>query len=127
MSFQTAKRRLIIFYLWMICSCIVEVKKDWNHQYRQFVFSEDTGMEFGIKKCAMLVTEKGEIVKSVGIELPDGKVITSLQEGESYKYVGILEANKFLEDEVECFKGINLKVKKNFEVKTEQWEFSSWS
>ena len=67
----------------------------------------------------MLVTEKGEIVKSVGIELPDGKVITSLQEGESYKYVGILGANKFLEDEVECFKGINLKVKKNFEVKTE--------
>ena len=32
--------------------------------------------------------EKGKIVKSVGIELPDGKVIKSLQEGESYKYLG---------------------------------------
>ena len=31
-------------------------------------------MEFGIEKCAMLVTEEGNIVKSVGIELPDGKV-----------------------------------------------------
>ena len=46
-------------------------------------FSEDTGMEFGIEKCAILVMEKGKIVKSVGIELPDGKVIKSLQEGES--------------------------------------------
>ena len=45
------------------------------------VFSEDIGMEFGIDKCAMLVMEKGKIVKSVGIELPDGKVIKSLQEG----------------------------------------------
>ena len=33
------------------------------------VFSEDIGMEFGIEKCAMLVMEKGKIVKSVGIEL----------------------------------------------------------
>ena len=39
------------------------------------VFSEDIGMEFGIEKCAMLVMEKGKIVKSVDIELPDGKVI----------------------------------------------------
>ena len=42
-------------------------------------------MGFGIEKCAMLVMKKGKIVKSVGIELPDGKVIKSLQEGESYK------------------------------------------
>ena len=42
------------------------------------VFSEDIGMEFGIEKCAMLVMEKGKIVKSVGIELLDGKVIKSL-------------------------------------------------
>ena len=65
------------------------------------VFSEDIGMEFGIGKCAMLVMEKRKIVKSVGIELPEGKVIKSLQEGESYKYFGILEADEFLEDEVE--------------------------
>ena len=45
------------------------------------VFSEDLGMEFGIEKCAVLVMEKGKIVKSVGIELPGGKVIKSLQEG----------------------------------------------
>ena len=55
-------------------------------------------MEFGVEKCAMLVMEKGKIVKSVDIELPDVKVIKALQEGESYKYLGILEADKFLEE-----------------------------
>ena len=44
------------------------------------VFSEDIGMEFGIEKCAMLVMEKGKIVKSVDMELPTGKVIKSVQE-----------------------------------------------
>ena len=57
-------------------------------------------MEFGIEKCAILVIEKGKIVKLVGIELPDGKVINSLQEGESHKYLGILEADKFLEEKM---------------------------
>ena len=64
------------------------------------VFSEDIGMEFGIKKCAMLVMEKGKIVKSVGIDLKDGKIIKSLLEGASYKYLGILEADKFLEEKM---------------------------
>ena len=41
--------------------------------------------------------EKGKIVKSVGIKLPNGKVIKSLQEGKSYNYLGILEADKFFE------------------------------
>ena len=42
------------------------------------VFNEDIGIEFVTEKCAMLVMEKGKIVKSIGIELPDGKVIKSL-------------------------------------------------
>ena len=54
-------------------------------------------MELGIEKCATLVMENRKIVKSVGIELPDSKVIKSLQEGEGYKYLGILETDKFLE------------------------------
>ena len=57
-------------------------------------------MEFCIEKCAMVVMEKEKIVKSVGIELPDGKVIKSLQEGESYKYLGILEADNFLDEKM---------------------------
>ena len=42
--------------------------------------------------------KKRKIVNSVGIELPGGKVIKSLQEGESSKYLGILETDKFLEE-----------------------------
>ena len=74
-------------------------------------------MEFGIEKCAMLVMEKGKIVKSVGVELPDGKVIKSLQEGESYKYLGILESDKYLEENMklnvlkECIRRIRKDLK----------------
>ena len=50
-------------------------------------------MEFGTEKCAMLVMEKGKIVKWVGIELPNGKATKSLQEGESYKCLAIWEAD----------------------------------
>ena len=39
-------------------------------------------------------------MKSVDIELPDDKVIKLLQEGESYKYLGIVEADIFLEEEM---------------------------
>ena len=45
----------------------------------------------------MLVIEKG---KSVGIELPDGKVIKLLQQGESYNYLGILDPDKFLAEKM---------------------------
>ena len=41
------------------------------------VFSEHIGMEFGIEKCAMLIMEKGKVVKSVRMELSNGKVIKS--------------------------------------------------
>ena len=56
------------------------------------VVSRDIGMEFGIEKCAIFVTEKETIVKSAGIELQDGKVIKSIHEGESYKYLGIFRS-----------------------------------
>ena len=39
-------------------------------------------------------------MKSVGLELPNGKLIQSLQEGESCKYLGILEADQFLEEKM---------------------------
>ena len=32
--------------------------------------------------------------------MPDSKIIKSLREGESYKYLGILEADKFLEEKM---------------------------
>ena len=67
------------------------------------IFSRDVGMGFGLEKCAVLVIEEGQIVKLVGIELPD-EIIKSLQDGESYKYIGILELDRFLGgDKAESF------------------------
>ena len=71
-------------------------------------FSKDKGMEFGTERCTMLVIEKGKIVKPICIELSDGRVIKSLQEGESYKYFRILEAERFLGEEMK------LKVSKEY-------------
>ena len=36
-------------------------------------------MEFGSKKCGMLVMKKGKIVKCNGIQLPDGEPIKSIE------------------------------------------------
>ena len=52
--------------------------------------------------------EKGKILKLVGRELPDDKVIKSVQEGESFKYLGILESDRFLGEDMK------LKVSKEY-------------
>ena len=48
----------------------------------------------------MLVMRKGKIVKSDGIQLPNDKVIKSLEEGESYKDLGVLEADEVIVNEM---------------------------
>ena len=48
----------------------------------------------------MLVMKRGKIIKLDGIELPNDKVIKSLEEGESYKYLGVLEADKVMVNEM---------------------------
>ena len=50
-------------------------------------------MQFGNQK-------RGKIIKLDGIELPNDKVIKSLEEGESYKYLGVLEADKVMVNEM---------------------------
>ena len=37
-------------------------------------FSIDIGMEFGIKKCGVLVLKRGMIAKMEGVLLPDGRI-----------------------------------------------------
>ena len=45
------------------------------------IFSEDTKMEFELPKCGVLITERGKVVKSEGISMPDGKMIKNIEEG----------------------------------------------
>ena len=65
-------------------------------------------MQIGIDKCVMLAMKKGKMVRSDGIQLLNDKVIKSLEEGESYKYLGVLEADEVMVSEM------NDKVKKEY-------------
>ena len=50
-------------------------------------------MEYSIEKCALLVMKSAEWHLTDGIELPNQDKIRTLAENESYKYLGILEAD----------------------------------
>ena len=63
------------------------------------VFSNDIRMEFGIKKCGVLVMKKGKVASTEGIELPSGDIIKDI-ENEGYKYLGILEFDSVRENEM---------------------------
>ena len=51
------------------------------------------GMEFGIEKCALLVMKSGKRHQTDGVELPNQDKRRTLAENETYKYLGILEAD----------------------------------
>lgn len=63
------------------------------------IFSTDIGMEFGIKKCGVLVLKRGKIIKCDGIELPSNEVIKQVEE-DGYTYLGIVELDKIMENEM---------------------------
>ena len=43
------------------------------------VFSQDIGMEFGIKKCGVIIMNRGKVKSTGGIELPSGKKIREIE------------------------------------------------
>ena len=59
-------------------------------------------MEFGIEKCNMLVmrSRKRKMTKAEGIVLPNQEKIRTLREKETYKYLGILEADNIKQVEM---------------------------
>ena len=57
------------------------------------IYSQDIEMEFGLEKCAMLVMKSVKRHMTDGMELPNHDRIRTLEEKETYKYLGILEAN----------------------------------
>ena len=58
------------------------------------ILSEDIGMEFGISKCALLVMKRGKFCQRDGIGLPISQELRAREEGETYKYLGVLEADE---------------------------------
>ena len=53
------------------------------------VFSNDTWMEFGVEKFAVLTMKNGKMANSDGTALPS-KTMKELKEGDSYKYLGVI-------------------------------------
>ena len=71
------------------------------------IYSQDTGMEFGTKKCAMLSLRSGKLHMTEKIELPNQENIKILKQKETYKYLGILKVNNIKQVEMKE------KIKKN--------------
>ena len=57
------------------------------------IYSKDIEMEFGIEKRAMVVMKSVKRHMTDGAELPNQAVIRTLGEKDTYKYLGILEAD----------------------------------
>ena len=64
-----------------------------------YLFCSDIGLEFGIRKCGVLVMKRGKAITTDGIELPDGQMMKDIEEN-GYKYLGILEMDKFKDVEM---------------------------
>ena len=63
------------------------------------LFSEDIGMQFGIKKCGVLIMERGKVIRADGIRLPDEQHMKGIDET-GYTYLGILETDKIKKKEM---------------------------
>ena len=57
-------------------------------------------MKFGLEKCAVLLMKRGKVTKSDGIRLPDDRVIKSIDEENGYRYLGILQSDQVLCNEM---------------------------
>ena len=56
-------------------------------------YSQDVEMKFGIEKCNMLIMKSGKRDMAKKMEQPNQEKIRTLGEKETYKYLGILEAD----------------------------------
>ena len=57
------------------------------------VFSNDIGMDFGMEKCAVLTMKKRNMANSDRIVLPNKTTMKGLKEGDSYKYLGVIQVD----------------------------------
>ena len=63
------------------------------------LISQDIGIEFGIKKSSVEALKREKLCKSEGIKLINRQAIKEVDD-EGYKYLGILELDKFMDREM---------------------------
>ena len=64
-----------------------------------FVFSQDIQIEFGVKKCGVVIIKRGKVVTSDGIQLPNGESIKTVDD-EGYRYLGMLEIDQIMQQQM---------------------------
>ena len=55
-------------------------------------FSDDINMEFGLEKCAKIAFKRGKLVHSQNFVIDINREIQELEQGKTYKYLGIEES-----------------------------------
>ena len=94
--------------------------------------STDIGMEFGIKKCGVLILKRGKVVECEGIVLPNGEKMKTIED-EGYKYLRILEMDEIKEEAMknrfkkECLRRLRLILRSKFDRKNNFQTVKSWA
>ena len=55
-------------------------------------FSDDIHMEYGLEKCAKIAFKRGKLVHSQNLVIDINREIQELEQGNTYKYLGIEES-----------------------------------
>ena len=72
---------LIIFFSWMTSNSLEKVLTQIERLVQTvLIFSEDSGMEFGLKKCGVVILKKGKLVKFHEIHLPNQEIMKEVDE-----------------------------------------------
>ena len=64
------------------------------------IYNQNIVMEFGLEKCVMLVMKGSRRHLTNGMELPNQDKIRTLRKKETYRYLGILEADAIKQVEI---------------------------
>ena len=72
---------LIIFFSWTTSNSLEKVLAQIERLVQTvFIFSEDSGMEFGLRKCGVVILKKGKLVKFDEIHLPNQEIMKEVDE-----------------------------------------------
>ena len=97
-----------------------------------YAFSTDIKMEFGLKKCGVLVLKRGKVKQMNGLMLPSGDVMKQIDE-EGYKYLEMLEIDKVMEEEMkgrtrdEYFRRLRLILKSKLNERNKIAGINTWA
>ena len=68
-------------------------RKNFKNRYKQLnIFSDYINMELGLEKCAKITFKKRKLTHSQNLVIDTNREIQELEQGKTYKYLGIEES-----------------------------------